>query len=89
LKWRKEEMPQLWKEAIVLPIDKNVYKTDCSNYRGIIALSSYKILLNLLVSRLTPYADEIIGHQQCGIRRRRSTTDQIFCIWQILEKIGV
>jgi hypothetical protein len=38
---------------------------------------------------LIPYADEIIGHQQYGIRRSRSTTDRIFYIWQILEKIGV
>jgi hypothetical protein len=30
--------------------------------------------------------DEIIGDHQCGFRRNRSTTDQIFCIRQILEK---
>jgi hypothetical protein len=35
---------------------------------------------------LTPYVDEIIGDHQCGFRRNRSTTDQIFCIRQILEK---
>jgi hypothetical protein len=28
----------------------------------------------------------IIGDHQCGFRRNRSTTDQIFCICQILEK---
>jgi hypothetical protein len=28
----------------------------------------------------------IIGYRQCGFRRNRSTTDQIFCIRQILEK---
>jgi hypothetical protein len=36
-------------------------------------------------SRLSPYVDEIIGNQQCGFRRSRSTTDQIFCIRQTLE----
>jgi hypothetical protein len=30
--------------------------------------------------------NEIIGDHQCGFRRNRSTTDQIFYIWQILEK---
>jgi hypothetical protein len=30
--------------------------------------------------------DEIIGDHQCGFRRNRSTTDQIFCIRQLLEK---
>jgi hypothetical protein len=39
-----------------------------------------------LLSRLRPYIDEIIGDHQCGFRRNRSTTDQIFCIQQILEK---
>jgi hypothetical protein len=37
-------------------------------------------------ARLTPYADEIIGDHQCGFRRNRSRTDQIFYIRQILEK---
>jgi hypothetical protein len=30
------------------------------------------------LSRLSPYVDEIIGDHQCGFRRNRSTTDQIF-----------
>jgi hypothetical protein len=48
--------------------------------------TSYNILSNILLSRLTPYVDEIIGDHQCGFRRNRSTTDQIFCIRQILKK---
>jgi hypothetical protein len=60
---------------------------DCSYYRGISLLStSYKILSNILLSRLTPYVDEIIGDHRCKFRRNRSTTDQIFYIRQILEK---
>jgi hypothetical protein len=47
---------------------------------------SYKMLLNILLSRLGTYKDEIIGDHQCGLLRNRSTTDQIFCIRQILEK---
>jgi retron-type reverse transcriptase len=43
-------------------------------------------LSNSLLARLTPYADEIMGDDQCGFRRNRSTTDQIFYIRQILEK---
>jgi hypothetical protein len=85
--WNKEELPHQWKESIVVPIHKKGDTTDCSNYRGISLLStSYKILLNILLTRLTPYTDEIIGDHQCGFRRNRSTTDQIFYIRQILEK---
>jgi len=48
--------------------------------------TTYKILSNILLSRLIPYAKEIIGDHQCGFRRNRSTIDHIFCIRQILEK---
>jgi hypothetical protein len=85
--WIKEELPEQWKESIIVPICKKGDKTDCSNYKGISLLSAtYKILCNVLLSRLTPYAEEIIGDHQCGFRRNRLTTDHIFCICQILEK---
>jgi len=53
-------------------------------------LTTYKILSNILLSRLTPYAQEIIGDHQCGFRHNRSATDHIYCIRQILEeKMGI
>jgi hypothetical protein len=87
--WNKEELLEQWKESIIVPIYeyKEGDKTDCSNYRGISVLSTtYKILSNILLSRLTPYAEEIIGDHQYGFRHNRSTTDHILCICQILEK---
>jgi hypothetical protein len=60
-----------------------------SNYRSVPHLSTTnKILFKLLLSRSTPYAEEIIGDDQCGFRSNISTNDQIFCIRQILEKNG-
>jgi hypothetical protein len=47
----------------------------------------YKIVSNILVWRLS-YLDEIIGYHQCGFQPNRSTTDQIFCIRQILDTYG-
>jgi hypothetical protein len=47
---------------------------------------SYNILSNILPLSLRPFIDEIIGEHQCGFRRNRSTTDQIFCIPQILDR---
>ena len=62
-------------------------KTERSNHMGILLLpATYKILSNILLSRLTPYAEEIIGDHQGGFRCNRSTTDDIFCIRQILGK---
>jgi hypothetical protein len=73
----------------VVPIHKKGDKTNCSYYRRISLLSaSYKILSNILLSRQTPYADEIIGDYQCGFRPNGSTTNQIFRIRQILGKNG-
>jgi len=64
-------------------------KTDCSNYRGIpIFQTTYKILSSVLLLKLTPYADEIIGDHHLGFRRGRSTTDRIFCVDKYLVKKG-
>ena len=41
---------------------------------------------NILLSKLIPYAEEIIWDHQCGFWRNKSTIDHIFCIRQILEK---
>jgi hypothetical protein len=50
--WNKEELPDQWKDS--------GDETDCRNYRGISLLStSYKIVSNILLSRLSPYIDEI------------------------------
>jgi hypothetical protein len=70
--WNKDELPDQWKESIIVPVYKKGDKTDCSNYRGISLLSTtYRILSNILLSRLTRYAEEIIGDHQCGFRRNR------------------
>jgi hypothetical protein len=78
-----------WKESLIIPIHRKDDKIDCSYYRGISLLStSYRIVFIILLSRLSPYVDEIIGDRQCRFRRNIlvSTTDQIFYIRQIQEQ---
>jgi len=89
--WKKEKLHEEWKESIIVPVHKKGDKTDCSNYRGISLLpTTYKILSNILLSRLISFAKGIIGDHQCSFRRNRSTIDHIFCIRQILEeKMGI
>ena len=87
--WFKEKLPEEWKESIIVPtsIHKKGDKTECNDYRGISLLpTTYKILSNILLTRLIPYAEEVIGDHQCGFRRNRSTTGHILFIRQILEK---
>ena len=82
----KEELQEEWKESIIVPICQEGDKADCSNYGGISLLpTTYKILSNVLLSSLTPYAEEIIRDHQCGFQCSRPTTDHTFCICQLLE----
>jgi hypothetical protein len=53
--WNKE-LPNLWKESIIVPVHKKGDKSECNNYYGISMLStSYKILSDILLLRLSPY----------------------------------
>jgi hypothetical protein len=76
--WNKEELSVEWEESIIVTIFNKGDKTQCSSYRGISLLSStYKILSNILRSRLTPHAEEITWDHQCGFQHNRSTTIRI------------
>jgi len=60
-------LPEQWKEYIIVPIYKKGDKADCSNYRGMSLLPTmYKTFPNILLSRLIPCAEEIVGDYQCG-----------------------
>jgi len=51
--WKKEELPEEWKESITESFNKKGDKTDCINYRGTSLLpTTYKILSNILLSKL-------------------------------------
>ena len=50
------------KESVIVPIYNKGDKTECNNYRGISILpTTYKIFSNILLSRLIPYAEKIMG----------------------------
>jgi len=69
--WNKEELPEEWKESITVPIYKGD-KTYRNDFRGILLLSTtYIILSNILLLRLTLYAGEFIGDLLCGFRCNR------------------
>jgi hypothetical protein len=79
-------MPEECERSIIVPIYKKGDKTDCSNYRGIYRPTTYKVVFNILLSRLTPYAEEIIGDHLCGFQRNRSTIDHILRVRLIFKK---
>ena len=79
--WSKEDLFEQWKESLIIPIYKKGNKIYCISYRGTtLFLTTYQSLSTILQSRLTPYAEEIIGDHMCGFRHNRSTAFHIFCI---------
>jgi hypothetical protein len=53
-----EELPDEWKESVIVPVHKKGDKTDCNNYRGMSLLStSDKIVLNILLISFSLYID--------------------------------
>ena len=47
---------------------------------------AYKVLSYILYVRLSVYTERIIGRYQCGFRKWKSTTNQIFTLSRIMEK---
>jgi hypothetical protein len=58
----KEKLPEEWKEPIIVPIYKKGNITDCISLLPI----TYKIVFNVLLSSLIPYAEEITEDHQRG-----------------------
>uniref|UniRef100_A0A2S2N6G4 Retrovirus-related Pol polyprotein LINE-1 n=2 Tax=Schizaphis graminum TaxID=13262 RepID=A0A2S2N6G4_SCHGA len=85
--WEQEEIPEAWRISIICPIHKKGDIMECENYRGISLLNtSYKLLSNILLTRINPYIKEIIGEYQAGYMLGKSTTDQIHIVKQVVEK---
>jgi hypothetical protein len=60
--WNWEELPQQWKEHMIMPSDEKGDKTDYINHREVSLFpTAYKILSNILLSKLTPDVHEVIG----------------------------
>jgi hypothetical protein len=88
--WNKEELPDQWKESIIILIHRKGDKTNCNNYCGLSLLStSYKMLSNILLSWLSPYIVDIIREHQSGFRCNKSTTNQISAFINTRENMGV
>lgn len=86
--WELGEVPQEFKDAVVLPLYKNKGdKSSCDNYRGISLLSSAgKVLSNILNTRLTVISEYHNPESQAGFRKNRGCNDMIFALRQLQEK---
>ena len=86
--WRGGEVPQQWKDAIIMVLHKKKDRTECGNYRGIsLVAHAGKILLKIIARRLSEYCErvEILPEEQSGFRPNRYTTDMMFVIRRLQE----
>ena len=86
-KWNTERLLDEWLQGAILHLHKKGDKMICENYRGIALLNTaYKVFARVLFGRLSPRSENVIGEDQSGFRRDRSTTSQIFNLRLILQK---
>lgn len=86
--WEEEEMPDDFRDALIVSLYKNKgSKSDCGNYRGISLLSiAGKIFARVILNRLITVSEQNLPEAQCGFRPGRSTVDMIFAMRQLQEK---
>ena len=85
--WNKEELPEQWKESIIVHAYKKGDTSDFSNYTSVsLLLNMYKILSNMCSQGKTPYGEEIIEDHQSAFRCNRSTTDHMDLIYLVQDR---
>ena len=85
--WQTGEWPTPWTQSLVITLSKKGNLLQCQNYRTISLIShASKVMLKILLNRLTPQAEAIIAEEQAGFRPGRSTTEQIFSLRILCER---
>ena len=81
--WRGSEVPQQWKDAIIMVLHKKKDRTECRSYRGIsLVAHAGTTLLQVIARHLSEYSERmgiLPGEHSC-FRPKRSTTDMMF-VW--------
>ena len=86
--WEEERIPEEWRETIIVPIHKSGDRDMCENYMGIaLGNTAYKILSNIILGKIKPYVEKVMGDYQNGFRYGRSVTDNIFALKILNEKL--
>ena len=86
----KSQYPKCWTRAYIRPIFKSKSPLDPSNYRGITVMNCFAKLFNkILNSRLDNYLcqNNIIAKEQIGFQKDSRTTDHMFILRTLIEKI--
>ena len=85
--WKTQQLPQVWKRSVFIPIPKKGNGKECSNYHTIALFShTSKVMLKILQARLQQYMNCELPDVQAGFRKGRGTRNQVANICWIIEK---
>ena len=85
--WQTGEWPTPWTQSLIITLPKKGNLQQCQNYRTLSLIShASKVMLRIILKRLSPQAEDIIAEEQAGFRRGRSTAEQIFNLRVLCEK---
>ena len=77
----------MWKKGLVVTILKKGNLRDCNRWRGVTLLRVIsKIFCRMLLERIKEDVDKRLCKEQAGLTPKRSTTEQIFILRNILEQ---
>ena len=84
--YNNNKPPEQWGMNTIVPVYKKDDRSNVNNYRGtslmsIVAKTYNKVLLNRIYNPI----NEILGENQAGFRKHRSTVEQVHVIERIIE----
>ena len=87
--WHTTIWPKDWKLQEFVVLYKSGDIKECNNYRTIALLShASKILLIIILNRMKSKVEQELSDCQAGYRKNRGTTDMLFVLQNIIEKVN-
>ena len=84
--YNNNKPPEQWGMNTIVPVYKKDDRSNVNNYRGISLMSIVAKTYNkVLLNRIYNPINEILGENQAGFRKHRSTVEQVHVIERIIE----
>ncbi|KAL9971498.1 hypothetical protein ACROYT_G017669 [Oculina patagonica] len=85
--WKEESVPEDWCRGLIVKLPKKGDLTTCRNWTGITLMPTIaKVMGRILIKRIVAGTDAELRKEQAGLRKGRSTIEQIFVLWNIVEQ---
>ncbi|KAL9979214.1 hypothetical protein ACROYT_G016844 [Oculina patagonica] len=84
--WETEEIPEDWNCGLIVKLPKKGNLTDCGNWRAITLSAPAKVMGRVIITRLHDAVDGMLRGKQAAFRSRRSTTEHIFVLRNVIEQ---